>query len=650
MMSVPGPTFADFYEALNQRRPFPWQARLAQYVAEHGEWPPEVGVPTGLGKTACLDIAVWWLATQADWEPERRTAPTRIWWVVNRRLLVDSTAEHASQLTKALADPGSSGLSGEARGVVTEVAERLRSFSADPAAPPLDVVRLRGGAAPEKPVDDLSQPTVILSTLPMYGSRLLFRGYGSTSSRRPIDAAMAGTDSLVLLDEAHLAPHLRTLMGALAECAPGAEALLGEVRSQASITELTATGAAPGEVGRFDLDEQDEKNATIRERLHAAKPLEVRTFEKGDTARLLAEAAIERLGDAPQPASCLVFANMPKTARDAFRLLRARMPDAEAEVLLLTGLSREREAEQIRKRILDQGGGMAASRSVESVRGRHLVVVATQTLEVGADIDAEYLVTEQCGVRALTQRLGRLNRLGYHPHARGVYVHLPPPKGRGSEGSGEEWRVYRKEPAQVLQRLEDACAKDGGRVVDLSPGRVAEVLGPPGDDPGRAPEVLPGILWEWTKTTTRPDGEAPVEPYISGIRGAEYTVSLIWRAHVPDEGGRLWPRATDREAVDVPIDEVREALQGDEDLCRLASDGETVEVTQATDLRPGDQVVLPTDRGLLDRFGWNTDASERVVDASLVGHGLPLDAKAIERLCGVTLGQHVKVALGTDED
>ena len=129
-------------------------------------------------------------------------------------------------------------------------------------------------------------------------------------------------------------------------------------------------------------------------------------------------------------------------------------------------------------------------------------------------------------------------------------------------------------------------------------------------------------------------GRAPVEPYISGIRGAEYTVSLIWRAHVPDEGGRLWPRATDREAVDVPIAEVREALQGDKDLCRLASDGETVEVTQATDLRPGDQVVLPTDRGLLDRFGWNTDASERIVDASLVGHGLPLDAKAIERLCG----------------
>ena len=278
------------------------------------------------------------------------------------------------------------------------------------------MIRLRGGVASEKPADDLSRPTVILSTLPMYGSRLLFRGYGSTSSRRPIDAAMAGTDSLVLLDEAHLAPHLRTLMGALTECAPGAEALLGEVRSRARVRALTATGDASGK--RFHLDEQDEENTTIRERLHAAKPLEVRTVEKGDIARLLATAAIELLGNAP-PASCLVFANTPKTARAAFELLRSRMPDAEAELLLLTGLTREREAERIRARILDTADGMAATRPAGSVRERHLVVVATQTLEVGADIDAEYLVTEACGVRALTQRLGRLNRLGYHPHATG---------------------------------------------------------------------------------------------------------------------------------------------------------------------------------------------------------------------------------------
>ena len=648
-MKTPSPTFADFYRAINGRTPFPWQARLAERVAETNEWPAEVGVPTGLGKTACLDIAVWWLASQADREPAQRTAPTRIWWVVNRRLLVDSTADHAGRLAKVLADPGAAGLAGQARDVVAGVAERLRCLSSDPTAAPLDVIRLRGGVASRTPIDP-SRPTVLLCTLPMYGSRLLFRGYGSTL--RPIDAAMAGIDCLVLLDEAHLAPHLRALIPALAECTPGAEAILGESRSRASVVALTATGNASAE--RFDLDEKEEADPIIHQRLYAAKPLAVRRFKAGDTATLLAKAVLDLLQKAPGPAACLVFANTPKTARETFEALRGQMTDAQAEVLLLTGLSREREAERIRARILDPVDGMAATRPAGLIRQRHLVVVATQTLEVGADIDAECLVTEACGVRALTQRLGRLNRFGRHPHARGAYVHLPPPQRRGGRaGRGQEsetWPVYGEEPAQVLQRLEDACSGGNCCVVDLPPGRVAEVLGAPGDVPGRAPQILPGILWEWTKTTSPPEGEAPVEPYFTGIRGDENAVSLIWRIHVPEEGERLWPRATDREAVDVPLAQVREVLQGDEDLRRLAPDGVTVEVTRAAGLRPGDQVVVPADRGLLDRFGWNPTASECVVDASLAGQGLPLSGKAIERLCGLALGQYIEIALATDNE
>ena len=270
---------------------------------------------------------------------------------------------------------------------------------------------------------------------------------------------------------------------------------------------------------------------------------------------------------------------------------------------------------------------MAATRGADVARERHLVVVATQTLEVGADIDAEYLVTEACGVRALTQRLGRLNRLGHHSHARAVYVHAPPPKRRGRASRGEEsesWPVYGEEPARVLERLESACADGDDHTVNLQPARVAEVLGAPGDDPGRAPEVLPGILWEWTKTTTRPDGEAPVEPYFSGIQGAEYSVSIIWRVHVPEEGQRLWPRASDREAVDAA--DTRGAgcaLQDGEDVHRLGARRDDVGTDPCTaNLRPGDQIVLAADRGLLDRFGWNPAASDPVVDASLAGAGI----------------------------
>ena len=101
--------------------------------------------------------------------------------------------------------------------------------------------------------------------------------------------------------------------------------------------------------------------------------------------------------------------------------------------------------------------------------------------------------------------------------------------------------------------------------------------------------------------------------------------------------------------MDVAIGEVRDALGDDGDLHRLAPDGVTVELTRVTDLRPGDQIVLAADRGLLDRFGWNPAASDLAVDASLTGQGLPLDAKAIERLCGVDVTPQLTVALGPDE-
>ena len=487
--------------------------------------------------------------------------------------------------------------------------------------------------------ESISIPELVL------GSRLLFRGYGSNQRLRVVDAAMAGTDSLVLLDEAHLAPHLKALLPALADCTPGAHAALGDARSTPTITALTATGDAAGGQ-RFDLDDEDEARPVVRQRLDAVKPLELRV-ETGDSARRLADAARDLIREAPGPATCVVFTNTPKTARETFGRLRKQM--AEADVLLLTGLTREREAQRVRARILDRDHGMAATRAAELTRPRPLIVVATQTLEVGADIDAEYLVTEACGVRALTQRLGRLNRLGRCRHARAAYVHLPPPRPkRGRTDTGPDtWPVYGAEPARVLERLQ--AARDADGTVNLSPGRVSGVLGPPQDLPGRAPEVLPGILWEWTKTTTPPSGEAPVEPYFSGIAGPQYSVSLIWRVHVPEDGARLWPRATDREAVDVPIGEARDVL-GDEELRRLAADGVTVETTSGADLRPGDQLVLRSDRGLLDAFGWNPAASGPVVDVSLAAQGLPLEAKTIERLCGVAVGGLMQTALGIAND
>ena len=641
------PTFREFYRAINRREPFPWQDRLAKDVAANEAWPSQIGVPTGLGKTACLDIAVWWLASQADRAPAHRSAPTRIWWVVNRRLLVDATANHSESIRKAL-EAALEARSDDSAGVVGAVAARLKSLAAAPSPSPLEVIRLRGGVASRIPTDP-SRPAVILCTLPMFGSRLLFRGYGS--SNPAIDAAMAGTDSLILLDEAHLAPHLFSLIPALKECAPAKQTVLCEQRSNPKIVALTATGD-PNEANRFDLDSDDRAHPIVRQRLDAPKPISLRIVSKPETAnqlgRNLANEALKLIEAAPEPTSCLVFANTPSTARAVFNRIRRLISPPSADVLLLTGLSREKESELTRARILDSIEGMSSDRKAKVARSRHLVVVATQTLEVGADIDAECLVTESCGVRSLTQRLGRLNRLGRFLRASGTYVHIPPPKSR-RRGGIEDWPVYGTEPSSVLQRLKEEESRNPDGKVTLSPRNIEKVLGPPMDRPQRAPEILYGLLWEWMKTTKVPEGAAPVEPYFSGIAEAEYRVSVVWRAHIPESGLHLWPRIRAKEAVDIPVSEAREVFSNEE-IHRLSPDGLTVKTCQGQDLHPRDKIIVPVDRGLLDEFGWNPLSESPVEDLTLGKHGLPLDPAPIERLCGISVGKRIETALGEGPD
>ncbi len=117
--------------------------------------------------------------------------------MVDRRVIVDEAFRRAETIGKKLAAAGP--------GILQDVAVALRSLALDPlSASPLECYRLRGGVRMEDEwARDPLQPAVITSTVDQFGSRLLFRGYGVSRSMRPIHAALAGNDSLVILDEAH---------------------------------------------------------------------------------------------------------------------------------------------------------------------------------------------------------------------------------------------------------------------------------------------------------------------------------------------------------------------------------------------------------------------------------------------------------------
>src|SRR5439155_22096861 len=81
----------------------------------------------------------------------------------------------------------------------------------------LPISTLRGQHIDNKEwLDDPTSPAIIVGTVDMIGSRLLFSGYGVSRKMRPYHAGLLGTDSLVVLDEAHLVPPFEQLLRSVA--------------------------------------------------------------------------------------------------------------------------------------------------------------------------------------------------------------------------------------------------------------------------------------------------------------------------------------------------------------------------------------------------------------------------------------------------
>ena len=227
------PSFAAWHRSLHGYDPFPWQEECAEAIragrVQH------VTVPTGCGKSTVMDAAVWACGVDALRRPSERVVPTRIWWVTPRRTLVDEASERAHRIAKALAEPESE---------AAEALAKLLCRRSDGNSP-LEIVSLRGGLPPDRRDPMLppsaAQPAVIVSTVPMFGSRLLFRGYGTKAGVRPMAAAMAGTDSLVICDEAHLVATLRTLLAEVSEHDAGSRPVLPSARSWPTVIAVTAT-------------------------------------------------------------------------------------------------------------------------------------------------------------------------------------------------------------------------------------------------------------------------------------------------------------------------------------------------------------------------------------------------------------------------
>ncbi len=105
-------------------------------------------------------------------------------------------------------------------------------------------------------------------------------------------------------------------------------------------------------------------------------------------------------------------------------------------------------------------------------------MVATQTVEVGADADFDALITEAAALDALRQRFGRLNRLGKRNYATAMAFYLDFGRGKMSDP------VYGNALAETWKWMNKIAIKHRGRkykVIDFGIHAMKGVL-PSGDD------------------------------------------------------------------------------------------------------------------------------------------------------------------------
>src|SRR5579883_2382437 len=291
--------FAEIFERLTLHAPLPWQTRLYGELLD-GRVPTSLDLPTGLGKTSVIAV---WLAARAAGAP----VPRRLVYIVDRRAVVDQATEVAQDVAKRL------GTGIEADDVVLE----LRAALGLAAPATLPVSTLRGQYVDNREwLESPTVPSIIVGTIDMIGSRLLFQGYGVSPRMRPVHAALLGADALLVLDEAHLVPPFEHLLRSVAAFRRPQEV------PNVSVLSLSATGRAAGDAP-FQLVIDDLKDPRTSKRLRAIKRLSIEDVG-GDLAESMVQRALERGGTSSR---VIVFCDSRRVAQKVYARLALLIPE-----------------------------------------------------------------------------------------------------------------------------------------------------------------------------------------------------------------------------------------------------------------------------------------------------------------------------------
>ena len=614
--------FSDFFEAVHGpgSRPFSWQSDLLEHLVDTGCWPEQIAAPTGAGKSSVVEVHVF--ATALSAVGAARRVPRRLAVVVNRRALTDSHADRATRIQRLLAEEPEDG------GILARVRDALVSVRVHDAEDrsPLIVTTMRGAAVTDRAWLNAPEACAVLCMTPaMWASSLLFRSYGAPQLARPRLAGMLALDAAVVLDEAHLSRQVLVTARRVADlCTPSAEQI-GVPALQ--VVEMTATPSDDARTVIAVTRESVEQDSRLAARVQAAKAVDyvpapswptngrmTAAYRDEVVARVLAAVrdARELIPDGPRTVGCVL-----NRVDSAVRV---------AEALRRHGLSCRLRVGRMRpwdlERLEQEEPGLFDPTGTEGVD----VLVATQTIEVGVDLDLVGMVTELASGSALAQRAGRVNRLGLRNQGRFTVVGPPQdqplikdvlPYQANDLVEGREW---------ILARAADN---------DLSPLAVSEAP-PPVESPRRSlwqrPEPWDIVLWSKTSMNLvvepeldlwiRDDLEHDVETVgivlrdLAGLPDATACEALI--TAVPPRDCEVFP-VTIASARRV-VDRLAKAAGGPVATSVLWRAGQVLADWQATvigeadgsrTLRPGDLLVMDSSVPLLTVGVVTEDGKER---------------------------------------
>lgn len=566
----------------HKHEPYPYQLRLADEGL-----PDLLCVPTGAGKTLAETLP--WVYRRR-FHPDvavRRATPRRLVLVLPQRSLVEQTHR-----------------------VVTGWLEKL------PLDPAIGVHLLLGGASTDDRLWKMhpASDAVLIGTQDMVLSRLLLRGYGESRANWPISFGLLHSDSQFVFDEVQLmGPALPTslqlegLRAALGTAMPSRSMWMSATvdRERFDTPDFAGIGTV------VELSDADRTGALGR-RLDATRTVSRLDVDPKRHAGNLAAAVLDRHRPGTRT---IVVANTVNRATEVYDALRKSRP--AADVVLLHSRFRPRDRVERMTEVTDTPGPAGT------------IVVSTQVLEAGVDLDSRLLLTEVAPWSSIVQRAGRCNRSGDHADAQLLWTEPPP--GRNSAAPYDD-----KDLARAAEAL---TALEGLAVTTTALQRRAVAEERPVHPVLRRRDLVD--LFD-----TAPDLSGNDLDVTRWIRDAdEVTASVAWRVDGDDGPPADAPAPGRAELCPAPLADLRDRVKlgGAWVFDQTESRWRRAE---RDDVRPGAIVVLAAARGgyTADRGWW--PENREPVDPVTPEVTVPPDGLAADPLSlvsrWVTLAEHLE--------